>query len=159
MDVGRDKCGNQCGSTCQIVSMYAVVDTNVFVSAFITRHSDSARKRIVDCIISGEIIPVYSDEILCEYKDVLSRPKFRLEQEDIDSLLMLLVEKGVSSARFCYAGEMIDPKDRVFYEISLSIEGSFLVTGNLKHFPVTPLVVSPAKMLEILEASRRKSAH
>lgn len=73
--------------------MYAVVDTNVFVSAFITRHPDSATNRIVDYIISGEIIPVYSDEILCEYKDVLSRPKFRLEQEDIDSLLLLLIER------------------------------------------------------------------
>ncbi len=137
--------------------MYAVVDTNVFVSAFITRHPDSATKRIVDCIISGEIIPVYSDEILCEYKDVLSRPKFRLEQEDIDSLLLLLIERGVSSTRFCYTGEMIDPKDRVFYEISLSVEGSFLVTGNLKHFPITPLVVSPAKMLDILEKSRKNA--
>lgn len=52
---------------------------------------------------------------------------------------------------------MIDPKDRVFYEISLSVEGSFLVTGNLKHFPITPLVVSPAKMLDILEKSGKNA--
>ena len=46
----------------------------------------------------------------------------------------------------------IDPKDVVFYEIALSKEGSYVVTGNTKHFPVSPIVVTPAEMLRILEA-------
>lgn len=45
-----------------------------------------------------------------------------------------------------------DPKDVVFYEIALSKEGSFLVTGNTKHFPHSPIVVTPAEMLEIASA-------
>lgn len=39
----------------------------------------------------------------------------------------------------------------VFYEIALSKEGSFLVTGNQKHFPISPIVVTPAEMLQILQ--------
>ena len=31
-------------------------------------------------------------------------------------------------------------------------ENAYLVTGNLKHFPKTPIVVTPAEMLEILNA-------
>ena len=49
------------------------------------------------------------------------------------------------------SGELFpDPKDAVFYEVALSKEDSYLVTGNTKHFPTSPIVVTPAEMLEIL---------
>ena len=51
---------------------------------------------------------------------------------------------------FLITGEMIDEDDRVFYEVALSEEDSFLVTGNLKHYPATPRVVTAAQMMEIL---------
>ena len=35
-------------------------------------------------------------------------------------------------------------------EVALSEEGSYLVTGNTKHFPVTPIVVTPAELLKII---------
>ena len=44
----------------------------------------------------------------------------------------------------------VDKKDVVFYEVALSKEDSFLVTGNLKHFPKKPFVVSPAEMIQII---------
>ena len=43
-----------------------------------------------------------------------------------------------------------DPKDVVFYEVALSKEDAYLVTGNTKHFPLKPIVVTPAEMVEIL---------
>ena len=46
---------------------------------------------------------------------------------------------------------LTDEKDRPFYEVSLSMDDSFLVTGNLKHFPATPKVISPAEMVAIIE--------
>jgi len=131
--------------------MYAVIDTNVFVSAYITQYDDAATRKVYEYIVTGKIIPVYNDEIIKEYDEVLSRPKFHLEKSDVDDLVLLILTKGISATRMLYDGEMIDPKDRVFYEISLSVEGSFLVTGNLKHFPTTPQVVSPAQMIEIIE--------
>ena len=131
--------------------MYAVIDTNVFVSALITKNPASPTRRVYDFIDNGEIVPLYNDEIIAEYKDVLSRPKFKLNQDLIAALLSLIVENGISSDRFAYSGTMIDEKDRVFYEISLSVEDSFLVTGNLKHFPVTPQVITPHQLVELLE--------
>ena len=44
-----------------------------------------------------------------------------------------------------------DPKDIVFYEVSLSKEGSYLVTGNIKHFPQKSFVITPAEMVRLLE--------
>ena len=46
---------------------------------------------------------------------------------------------------------MPDDDDRVFYEVALSEEDSFLVTGNLKHFPRTPKVVTAAQIMEIID--------
>lgn len=44
---------------------------------------------------------------------------------------------------------MPDESDRVFYEVSLSKEDSFLVTGNLKHYPIAPRIVSPSEFIRI----------
>ena len=41
-------------------------------------------------------------------------------------------------------------ENAVFYEVALSKEDAYLVTGNIKHFPVSPIVVTPAEMVEIL---------
>lgn len=49
--------------------------------------------------------------------------------------------------------EFPDPKDAVFYEVALSKDDAYLITGNTKHFPRTPIVVTPAEMLEILKRS------
>ena len=46
---------------------------------------------------------------------------------------------------------MPDEDDRVFYEVCLTKEDSFLVTGNLKHFPKEPQVITAAEMMEILD--------
>jgi len=45
---------------------------------------------------------------------------------------------------------MPDEDDRVFYEVSLSNEDSFLVTGNLKHYPTSPRVITPAAFIDII---------
>ena len=50
-----------------------------------------------------------------------------------------------------YDGDMPDEDDRVFYEVSLSEEDSYLVTGNLTHLPKTPKVITAAQMMEILD--------
>lgn len=33
-------------------------------------------------------------------------------------------------------------------------EDAFLVTGNIKHFPVKPFVITPKEMLDIIEAAK-----
>lgn len=72
-------------------------------------------------------------------------------KKDITWLLHFIRENGIDSERFPFDGDMPDEDDRVFYEVALSEEDSFLVTGNLKHFPKEPKVVTAAQMIEILE--------
>lgn len=73
----------------------------------------------------------------------------------ISTIIEHVKENGIDSSRFPYDGEMLDEDDRVFYEDCLSKEDSFLVTGNLKHFPKEPQVITAAEMMEILDQPRR----
>ena len=132
----------------------AVVDTNVIVSAALTHNPDSPTVKVLNGLFLKEYAILYNEEILYEYETVLSRSKFNISAEEIKNLLAFIRDYGIPSERFPYGEAMPDEKDRVFYEITLSREDSFLVTGNLKHFPREPRVVTPAEMLEILESGR-----
>jgi len=49
--------------------------------------------------------------------------------------------------------ELPDPKDREFFEIVMEErknENAYLITGNLKHFPAEPFIVTPRQMLDII---------
>ena len=131
--------------------IYAVIDTNVLVSALLTHNLGVATAKVLDSIAKGDITCVYNEDILMEYREVLHRPKFKFPERKIDSLLTFITQKGIHSDRVPFDGAMPDEKDRPFYEVSLSVEDSFLVTGNLKHFPVTPKVVTPFQFIAILE--------
>ena len=131
--------------------IYAVIDTNVIVSALLTHNLGVATAKVLDSIAKGDITCVYNEDILMEYREVLHRPKFKFPERKIDSLLTFITQKGIHSDRIPFDGNMPDEKDRPFYEVSLSLEDSFLVTGNLKHFPVTPKVVTPSQFIAIIE--------
>ena len=131
--------------------IYAVIDTNIFVSALITRNSNASTVKILESMFMNRFTPLYNEEIIEEYEDVLHRRKFKLTEDQIRTVIDYVIQNGIDSNRFPYDGDMPDEDDRVFYEVALSEEDSFLVTGNLKHFPHTPKIVTAAQMMEIIE--------
>lgn len=74
-----------------------LVDTNVWVSAFINPRGAPARIR--QAFARGEFQVVMSVPLLAEITDVLSRPriceKYGLNQEEIAAFLRLLAERGL----------------------------------------------------------------
>ena len=80
-----------------------------------------------------------------------SMKKSEKSDDQICTVIELVKQNGIDSSRFPYAGEMPDEDNRIFYEVCLSKEDSFLVTGNLKHFPKEPQVITAAEMMEILD--------
>ena len=133
---------------------YAVVDTNVLVSALLASLKNRATPplQIIDCLLDETIIPVYNDEILSEYREVLHRKKFDFSDDAIGNLMNAIISLGVYSDRVPADDECRDPKDIVFYEVALSLDDAYLVSGNIKHFPSKPVVVTPAQMLEIIDS-------
>lgn len=132
--------------------IFAVVDTNVIVSALLSKDFNSSTIQVFKAVVDMRITPLYNDEIFQEYKDVLSRDKFPFSKEDIANVLSVFKTNGINLNRTKVEDETFpDPKDIVFYEVAMSKEDAFLVTGNIKHFPSKPFVVTPAQMLEILD--------
>ena len=133
------------------MKIYAVIDTNVIISALLSRHQDSATVKVLDHLYNRTIIPIYNDEILDEYATVLRRTKFNFPESTICATLEAIKAGGVKSDRISCEEQLPDPKDIVFYEVALSVEDSYLVTGNTKHFAKKPFVVTPAEMLHIID--------
>ena len=128
----------------------AVIDTNVLVSALWTKNDKAPTYRLLQLMQQVFFTPLYNEEILTEYVEVLGRPKFPFSKESIATIIDFMREYGIESNRIPYDAEMPDEDDRVFYEVALSKDDAYLITGNLKHFPTTPIVVTPAEMLEII---------
>ena len=111
---------------------------------------------IVELTFSGTIVPVFNEQIIKEYRDVLSRPKFHFIEEIISTVVDEIERLGLFVDAEELDIEMPDPKDRVFYEVVMEerkSDDAYLVTGNLKHFPEKPFVVTPRQMLEIIAQS------
>lgn len=130
---------------------YAVIDTNVLVSAMLKW--DSVPGNVVEFAFSGTIIPLFNDQIMKEYRNVLSRPKFHLTDDIICSVVDEIERLGIYVDAKKLELVLPDPKDLVFYEIVMEerkSEEAYLVTGNIKHFPVKPYVVTPRQMMDII---------
>lgn len=132
------------------MKIYAVIDTNVIVSALLSHYNDTATVVIMRKIIRGEVIPLYNESILNEYIEVLNRKKFSFTESMISATLKVIKDYGIILDSIESDVSLPDPKDLVFYEVALSKDDSFLVTGNIKHFPKKPFIVTPAEMLAII---------
>jgi putative PIN family toxin of toxin-antitoxin system len=130
----------------------AVIDTNVIVSAYITKNLEAATSKVLEAVMQCKLTPIYNDQILNEYTEVLHRKKFGIPEHLIKWVLDKIITNGVRGERVISDEFFPDPKDVVFYEVALSKEDAYLVTGNTKHFPKKPIVVTPAEMLEILRS-------
>ena len=134
------------------MSVYAVYDTNVIVSALLSRNANAATVKVLDaCLVKQQIIPVYNADIIKEYREVFLRPKFHFPEPLVMAVIKKLIAIGVHSDAIHSDEHFVDPKDIVFYEVAISKDGAYLITGNRKHFPNTPIVVTPAEMVSLLQ--------
>ncbi len=136
--------------------IYAVIDTNVFVAALLTKNNDAATVKVYEAIADGLITPLYHKDILKEYEDVLSRSKFRFSKERISAVLDLIVKYGVEVFPKPTGEILIDMDDLIFYEVAMEKreDDSYLVTGNQKHYPIRDFIVTPAEMMAIIGNNR-----
>lgn len=135
---------------------YAVIDTNVLVSALLSSHDDAATVLIVEKIFYGEIIPLFSNEILKEYNEVLRRTKFHFSEAAVQMLLQTIQKYGEYVAPTPTGELLSDIKDLPFYEVVVEKQkdNAYLITGNMKHFPAKPFIVTAKEFLDILNTGK-----
>ena len=122
---------------------YAVIDTNVLVSALLNINSNPG---IVLCsVFNGQTTPLINTDILAEYREVLARKKFHFPKETVDIILKRLENSSLKTEEIpAEFPEVSDPKDRCFFAVTMAArqtEEALLITGNIRHFPQQPFVV------------------
>lgn len=129
----------------------AVLDTNVIISAML--NPKSVPGKIVAEALNGCIIPIISNRILFEYTDVIHRPKFKFNSEAVNVFLEDLQLRAICSQEAVINDIFTDTSDVIFYAVLMEVrkfDDAYLITGNLKHFPDRPYIISPRAMLELL---------
>ena len=132
--------------------MRIVLDTNVLVSGLLNPYG--APGRIVQMVAAGELALCFDARILCEYREVLMRPAFPFQAEQVDALLDQIGAAGEPAPARPLAWELPDPDDAAFIEVALAADADYLVTGNPRHYPARCCggvnVVSPMKFVEMV---------
>ena len=142
------------------MTYYAVIDTNVFISALISKNSDAATVKVLRAIFDGSIVPLYHNEILAEYDEVLHREKFHFKEKSIQMVLTAVKDFGVEVFPQPTGEIFVDMDDLIFYEVAMEKrnDDAYLVTGNQKHYPIRDFIVTPAEMMEIIEKTKNVSS-
>jgi putative PIN family toxin of toxin-antitoxin system len=108
-----------------------VLDTNCLVSALIFSRGKAGQLRAA--WQRGDIIPLVCRETITELIRVLGYPKFKLDHEDIESLLADLLPwtETVEMNTNRDAIELLrDKDDAVFIHLAQAVSAAFLISGD-----------------------------
>ncbi|MCF7837448.1 MAG: putative toxin-antitoxin system toxin component, PIN family [Candidatus Marinimicrobia bacterium] len=136
--------------------MRVVLDTNVLVSGLLSPFGTCGE--IVRMLTAGVFVLGVDSRILLEYDEVLRRPKFQIDPSSVDTLMDYLGNVAAVYATVPLDRSLPDKDDNPFLEVALASGASFLVTGNLRHFPARHRqgvpVLSPKQFLDEYRASK-----
>ena len=134
---------------------YAVIDTNVLVASLLTGRVDSPTVKVMKAISDGTLIPLYNEEIMREYDEVLHRKKFPFTEKRIRPVLASIRAFGLHVNPSPTDEILPDMDDLVFYEVVMEKreDDAYLVTGNLRHFPPRDYIVTPAEMMALIDSA------
>ncbi len=128
----------------------AVIDTNVLVSGLLSPAGNEAM--IVLAIHQGLIRPCFSEAMMQEYAEVLARPKFSFEPDEVAAALAMFRDNGELVVPGTTELDLPDPDDAKFVHCAETAQAEYLVTGNKRHFPPdacgTVRVVNAGELLD-----------
>ena len=128
-----------------------VLDTNVLVSGLLSPHG--ALARILDLVISGNVIIVLDGRIFSEYADVMRREKFSFPEDAVNEIITFIEREGIFISPLPLNCSVPVPGDLPFIEVSRHADVP-VVTGNLRHFRGSGAqVMTPVQFFSGLEKS------
>ena len=134
-----------------MIPLRLVIDTNIVISAALK--PDGLQRTVILLAIAKPARWYVSDSILAEYREVLSRPEFRIRKGLRQQLIQLIRSHShpVHPSRRLDVAK--DPDDNRFLECADAARADYLVTGNLRHFPrfwKTTKVITSREFIDII---------
>jgi predicted nucleic acid-binding protein len=103
--------------------------------------------------LMGELTLIYSTKIINEYQDVLCRPHLQISKDKAGMMLASIHQHGEKVQAEPSKMLLPDENDRIFYDIA-QYANAYLITGNIKHYPNEPFIMTPADFLEEITVLR-----
>jgi putative PIN family toxin of toxin-antitoxin system len=129
-----------------------VLDTNVLVSGLLSAKGPPGR--LIDAILARKLAIAFDDRILCEYREVLARPRFSFKSSDMAAFWEILPFQRHLVAMPMEGLKASDASDTKFLEVAAATESKILVKGNEKHYPEKTRgdvrILSPREAFELI---------
>jgi putative PIN family toxin of toxin-antitoxin system len=114
--------------------MRVVLDTNILISA--CWKPGGLEEQVIEVGLAGHFTMAASPALWAEYVEVLARPKFLKLKPRIDTLIARLEAKVLKTATHSKLTLASDPDDNIILECALDAGANYIITGNLKHYPL-----------------------
>ena len=113
--------------------MRVVLDTNILISALITRNTPP--DKLYQAWLRGEIELVISDTQVAEIYDVLSRPRLRrfLDADEADAIVENIATRALIITGLPVVNVSPDPKDNPILASAIVGRAELIVSGDKKH--------------------------
>ena len=137
--------------------MRAVVDTSIIVRALIKPKGTVGP--LLRRLEAGDYVLLYSPGLIVEILDVLRRDRFRtkygVQEDDLETLLTLIVLRGEEVLPSVRIEVCRDPKDDQILEVAVEGKADIIVTGDDDLLVLHPFrdipIVGPAEFLAQLD--------
>jgi putative PIN family toxin of toxin-antitoxin system len=136
-----------------------VIDTNVIISAAL---KPVGRQAVVISLVAfGAVELCVSEDVLAEYREVFSRPKFsHLDPKAVAHLLALLERQSTMVTPTERLSISEHDSDNRFYECAAEGGADYIVTGNTRHFRKSyrnTRIITARELIEILAQEREQT--
>jgi len=117
--------------------MKVVIDTSVWISALITKNSDS--RKLLRLVFEKKLVPQMSEALFYEYEDVMKRKKLQertpLSKKEQVSLLNAYISTCKwNEIYYMWRPNLSDENDNFVVELAVASGAEAIITYNLKDF-------------------------
>lgn len=135
----------------------AVVDTNILIRALIKPQGTVGP--VLTRLRNGDYTLLYAEPLLDELMAKLALPrirdKYHLANDDVETVLALILLRGEPVIPQRRITACRDPKDNIVLEVAVAGEADYIVTGDNDLLVLHPFedipIVGPAEFLKALE--------
>lgn len=116
------------------MTLRALVDTNVLISALLGQSGDTPPQRVVEAALTGRFRPVCCDAIVREFLQVAQRPKLvalhREGNENVEKFMQRWIERAIHRTPAPTVLNAPDPGDQVLWELLAADPELLLISGD-----------------------------